>query len=44
LIPRNRANFALFSNAAVVLAGNAQGLFQLTSLYYPRALTTAAIG
>jgi hypothetical protein len=44
LIPRNRANFALFSNAAVVLAGNAQGLFQLPSLYYPRALTTADIG
>jgi hypothetical protein len=41
LIPRNRANFTLFSNAAIVLAGEAQGRFQRSNLYYPRALTTA---
>ncbi|MGA2116714.1 MAG: hypothetical protein ABSH56_18395 [Bryobacteraceae bacterium] len=44
LIPRNRANFTLFSNAAIVLAGEAQGSFQRSVLYYPRVLTTADIG
>jgi len=44
LIPRNQANFTLFSNAAIVLAGEAQGGFQRPSLYYPRVLTTADIG
>jgi hypothetical protein len=44
LIPRNQANFTLFSNAVIVLAGEAQGGFQRSSLYYPRALTTADIG
>jgi len=39
LIPRNQANFTLFSNAAIVLAGVAQGSFQCSTLYYPRALT-----
>jgi GH24 family phage-related lysozyme (muramidase) len=41
LIPRNRANATLFSNAAIVLAGEAQGVFQRLNLYYPRALTAA---
>jgi GH24 family phage-related lysozyme (muramidase) len=41
LIPRNRANATLFSNAAIVLGGEAQGIFQRLSLYYPKALTTA---
>ncbi|MGO9893202.1 MAG: hypothetical protein ACLPX8_03180, partial [Bryobacteraceae bacterium] len=44
LIPRNQANFTLFSNAAIVLAGEAQGGLQSSSLYYPRVLTTADIG
>jgi len=43
LIPRNKANFTLFSNAAIVLAGGAQGSFQPANLYYPRALTAADI-
>lgn len=43
LIPRNQANFTLFSNAAIVLAGEAQGAFQRSNLYYPRALTTADV-
>jgi hypothetical protein len=43
LIPRNQANFTLFSNAAIVLAGEAQGSFQRANLYYPRALTLADI-
>jgi hypothetical protein len=38
LIPRNQANFTLFSNAAAVLASEAQGSFQRSVLYYPRAL------
>jgi hypothetical protein len=38
LIPRNQANFILFSNAAAVLAGDAQGTFQHSVLYYPRVL------
>jgi hypothetical protein len=41
LIPRNRANFTLFSNAAMVLAGEPQGRFQRAHLYYPQALTAA---
>jgi hypothetical protein len=44
LIPRNQANFTLFSNAAIVLAGEAQGGFQRSILYYPRVLTAADIG
>jgi len=43
LIPRNQANVTLFSNAAIVLAGEAQGKFQRSNLYYPRALTAADI-
>jgi hypothetical protein len=38
LIPRNQANFTLFSNAAIVLAGGVQGSFQLSNLYYPQLL------
>jgi hypothetical protein len=44
LVPRNLANFTLFSNAAIVLAREAQGGFQRSNLYYPRALTTADTG
>jgi hypothetical protein len=43
LIPRNQANFTLFSNAAILLAGEAQGGFHHTNLYYPRVLTAADI-
>ena len=43
LIRRNRANFTLFSNAAVVLAGEAQGGHRRSNLYFPRALTAADI-
>jgi hypothetical protein len=43
LIPRNQANFTLFSNAAIVLAGEANGAFQRSNLYYPRALVSADI-
>lgn len=39
LIPRNRANLTLFSNAAIVTAGEAQGRFERANLYYPRTLT-----
>jgi hypothetical protein len=38
LHPRNLANVILFSNAAIVLAGEAKG-FQRSNLYYPQALT-----
>lgn len=38
VIPRNRANTALFSNAAVVLTGG----LEASTLYYPRMLKTAA--
>ena len=41
LVPRNRANFTLFLNAAMVLAGEAHGTFQRAGLYYPRALIAA---
>jgi len=43
LIPRNRANFTLFSNAAVVVASGAQSNFQRPNLYYPRVLSAADI-
>ncbi len=43
LIPRNKANFTLFSNAAIVLQSGAQGSLQPSNLYYPRALTAADI-
>jgi hypothetical protein len=43
LIPRNQANFTLFSNAAIVLASEAQGSFQRPNLYFPRALVAADI-
>src|ERR1700693_2185560 len=43
LIPRNKANFTLFSNAAIVLQSGAQGSLQPSNLYYPRALTEADI-
>jgi hypothetical protein len=38
LIRRNLANFTLFSNAAIVLAGESTGRFQGCELYYPRAV------
>jgi hypothetical protein len=38
LVPRNRANVTLFSNAAAVLAGEAQHSFQRSVLYYPADL------
>ena len=41
VVPRNRANFTLFSNAAIVLAGAARGGLQPPTLYYPRVLTAA---
>jgi hypothetical protein len=41
LVPRNKANAMLFSNAAVVLASEAEGKFQRSVLYYPQALKTA---
>jgi hypothetical protein len=41
LVPRNKANAVLFSNAAVVLAGEAQGKFQRSVLYYPQELKTS---
>jgi hypothetical protein len=44
LIPRNQANVTLFSNAAIVSAGEAQGGLQRSNLYYPRVLTMADIG
>ncbi|HEY6341355.1 MAG TPA: hypothetical protein VIY49_07675 [Bryobacteraceae bacterium] len=40
LVPRNKANSVLFSNAAMVLAGEAKGSFQRSVLYYPQALKT----
>lgn len=43
LVPRNNANVALFSNAAIVLAGAAQPGLERASLYYPRVLTAADI-
>ena len=43
LIPRNRANATLFSNAAVVVASEARDALQRSNLFYPRALTTADI-
>jgi hypothetical protein len=38
LVPRNRANVLLFSNAAIVLAREAQGSLQRSVLYYPEVL------
>ena len=38
LAPRNQANFTLFSNAAIVLAGESAGTYQRSVLYYPEAL------
>jgi hypothetical protein len=38
LAPRNRANFTLFSNAAIVLTGEPAGTYQRSVLYYPQAL------
>jgi hypothetical protein len=39
VVPRNQANFTLFSNAATVVAGAAQGGLQRSNLYYPQVLT-----
>ena len=38
LVPRNQANVILFSNAAIVVANEAQGSYQCASLYYPQVL------
>lgn len=35
VIPRNKANKHLFENAASVLAGEADGFYQISTLYYP---------
>ncbi|GAB3894262.1 lysozyme [Spirosoma agri] len=35
VIPRNKANKHLFQNAAAVLAGEADGFYQISTLYYP---------
>jgi GH24 family phage-related lysozyme (muramidase) len=43
LVPRNKANVTLFSNAAIVVAAGAQGTLQRSNLYYPRVLTAADI-
>jgi hypothetical protein len=43
LTPRNQANFTLFSNAEIILAGQAQGVLERPTLYYPRTLTPADI-
>ncbi len=43
LIPRNRANFTLFTNAAIVLAGETQGRFERSTLHYPQVLTALAV-
>jgi hypothetical protein len=42
LIPRNQANFALFSNAAFVLSEKDDSNLQRSNLYYPRILTRTA--
>ena len=39
VVPRNQANITLFSNAAIVVAGAAQGGLQRSNLYYPQVLT-----
>lgn len=39
VVPRNQANFTLFSNAAIVVVGAAQGGLQRANLYYPQVLT-----
>ena len=39
LIPRNKANCTLLSNAAAVIAGEKTLGYQRATLYYPRALT-----
>jgi hypothetical protein len=41
LVPRNQANFTLFSNAAIVVASAATSGLQRAVLYYPRALAVA---
>ncbi len=38
LIPRNKANFTLFSNAAVVISRSTGGGLQRSSLFYPQVL------
>jgi hypothetical protein len=43
VVPRNQANATLFSNAAIVLAGAAKGVLDRSTLYYPRALTSADV-
>src|SRR5215467_2188761 len=44
LIPRNRANFTLFSNASVVLADGDAGTFDRSVLYYPQTIKDASDG
>jgi GH24 family phage-related lysozyme (muramidase) len=41
LVSRNQANFTLFSNAALVLSGEAAGTFDRANLYWPRVLPAA---
>lgn len=40
LVPRNQANFTLFSNAAIVLAGESSVGLQRSNLNYPRAVSS----
>lgn len=42
VIPRNRANFKLLSNAAIVQASGPDAGFEPSTLYYPKILTKAA--
>jgi hypothetical protein len=39
VVPRNQANFTLFSNAAIVVANAGQAGLQCANLYYPQVLT-----
>jgi GH24 family phage-related lysozyme (muramidase) len=43
LVPRNQANFILFSNATIVIADTAQASVSRPNLYYPRALNSSDI-
>jgi hypothetical protein len=43
VVPRNQANFTLFSNAVIVHAGAPRGGLQPSTLYYPRVLTASDI-
>ena len=44
LIPRNKANFTLFSNAAIVISGETGSGLQRSSLFYPQVLLKTSHG